>query len=48
MRDFRATKGERLASEIRYFRRWCLGDLAAALATAGILILAPIMMALWR
>ena len=48
MRDFRATRGARIASEIRYFRRWCLGDLAAALATAGILILAPIIMALGR
>lgn len=47
IRDFRATRAQRLASDVRYLRFYA-GDILAGLATAGILILAPILMALGR
>ena len=48
MHNYRATAIQRIASEIRYIRNYGIGDLLAALATLGILILAPIIMALGR
>lgn len=48
MRNYRMNWFQRQLSDIRYFRKWCLGDLAAALATVGIILLAPIIMALGR
>lgn len=44
MRSYRMTRGQRLVSDIRYFFRNNLGDLAAAVATFGIIILAPVIM----
>ena len=48
MRDYRASTAQRIASNIRYFMRYELTDVIAGLATVGILILAPILMALGR
>lgn len=48
MRDYRSTRLQRLASEIRYIRRYEMGDIVAGLATMGILILLPILAALGR
>ncbi len=48
MRDFRASRCERIASDIRYFFKWQFGDFIAALATVGAIIIAPILMALGR
>lgn len=48
MRDYRSTRFQRLASEIRYIRRYEIGDIIAGLATMGILILLPILAALGR
>ena len=47
IRGFRARKAQRLVSDVRYLRFYA-GDILAGLATAGILILAPILMALGR
>lgn len=48
MHDYRATRAQRIASAIMYTIHYEIPDIIAALATAGILILAPIIMAMGR
>ena len=48
MRDYRSTRLQRLASEIRYIRRYELGNIIAGIATMALMILAPIIMAIGR
>lgn len=48
MHNYKATTIERFISEIRYIRRYSMGDIIAGIATAGILVLAPILMAFGR
>ena len=48
MRDYRSTRAQRIMSEIRYIRRYELGNIIAGIATMAIMILAQIIMAIGR
>ena len=47
MHDYRATRLQRIAADIRYIARYGLGDIIAGIALMGLLILIPIITAIF-